>query len=220
MTWDVGAVMTKAVVTVDPSTSFKKCVRLMRMHGVGALPVVADGKLVGIVTMTDLMVKEFRPTVRERYEHADGDRQPLTAAGLMTHEVVTVAPADPVVVAVRLMFEHGINRLPVVDDAGSVVGMISSSDVLRIFLRSDLSICREVTHGLLSDLPRIGRGHVTPEVHNGVVTLEGEVEPGALTDVLLRLVASVPGVVGVRNHLKVMPRHRRVLAPIRPPSGG
>ncbi len=190
------------------------------MHGVGALPVVADGKLVGIVTMTDLMMKELRPTVRERYEHPDAGREPLTAAMLMTRDVVTVGPTEPIVVAVRLMFEHGVNRLPVVDGAGSVVGLISSSDVLRIFLRSDLSICREVAHGLLSDLPRIGRGHVIPEVHDGVVTLEGDLEPGALTDVLLRLVASVPGVVGVRNHLKVVPRHRRVLAPTRPPSPG
>ena len=216
MSWDVGAVMTKDVVTIDPQTSFKTCVRLMRMHGVGALPVVAEGRLVGIVTMTDLMLKEFRPTVRERYEHRDGGERSLTAQGLMTEKVVTVGPDEPLVTAVRLMFEHRISRLPVVDMARGLLGVISRSDILRVFLRSDLSIRREINDELLADFPLVGRGRISPDVRDGVVTLEGEVEAGALTSVLLRLVASVPGVVGVRNHLKIVPRHRRVFAPARP----
>jgi CBS domain-containing protein len=214
MSWNVGGVMTKDVVTVDPRTSFKTCVRLMRMHGVGALPVLAEGKLAGIVTMTDLMLKEFRPTVRERYEHPEQTESGLTAATLMTPNAITVGPDAPLVVAVRQMFQHRINRLPVVDASGRLVGLISRSDILRVFLRSDISIRREVTDGVLTDLPLIGQGHVTPQVRDGVVTLEGEVESGTLTEVLLRLVASVPGVVGVHNHLKVKP-HRRALAQTR-----
>lgn len=219
MSWNVGAVMTRDVVTIDPQVSFKACVRLMRMHGVGALPVLAEGRLVGIVTMTDLMLKEFRPTVRERYEHPDDGHSRLTAAELMTQGVVTVRPDESLVTPVRLMFEHRVNRLPVVDAAGRLVGLISRSDILRVFLRSDLSIRREVADDVLGDLALVGRGRVTPDVRDGVVTLEGEVEPGTLTAVLLRLVASVPGVVGVRNHLKVAPRRRRVLAPTRHSSG-
>jgi len=219
MSWNVGGVMTRDVVTVDPQTSFKTCVRLMRLHGVGALPVLSEGKLVGIVTMTDLMLKEFRPTVRERYDHPERTDSGLTAAGLMTADAVTVGPDAPLVVAVRLMFEHRVSRLPVVDAAGHLTGLISRSDILRVFLRSDLSIRREVNDGVLNDLPLIGRGKVTPEVRDGVVTLEGEVESGTLTDVLLRLVASVPGVVGVHNHLKVKP-HRRVLARTRRAAAG
>ena len=219
MSWNVGAVMTRDVVTIDPQTSFKTCVRLMRTHGVGALPVLAESRLVGIVTLTDLMLKEFRPTVRERYERPDGGPGLLTAEGLMTGAVVTVGPDEPLVTAVRLMFEHRVNRLPVVDAAHGLVGLISRSDILRAFLRSDVSIRREVNDDLLADLSLVGRGRITPEVRDGVVTLEGEVEPGALTSVLLRLVASVPGVVGVRNHLTVVPRRRRVLAPTRHPDG-
>lgn len=215
MSWNVGAVMTKDVVTIDLQTSFKTCVRLMRMHGVGALPVIAEGRLVGIVTMTDLMIKEFRPTVRERYDRPDDGERTLTAQSLMTKNVITVGPDEPLVTAVRLMFEHGINRLPVVDEARALLGVISRSDILRIFLRSDLSIRREINDELLADFSLVGRGRISPDVRDGVVTLEGEVEPGALTSVMLRLVASVPGVVGVHNHLKVVPRHRRVLAPTR-----
>ena len=219
MSWNVGAVMTRDVVTIDPQTSFKTCVRLMRMHGIGALPVLEHGRLVGIVTMTDLMLKEFRPTVRERYAHPDDRDRRLTAQGLMTQAVVTVGPDEPLVTAVRLMFEHRVNRLPVIDEERGLRGMISRSDILRVFLRSDLSIRREVNDNLLADLSLVGRGRIIPDVRDGVVTLEGEVEPGTLTSVLLRLVASVPGVVGVRNHLKSTPSHRRVLAPTRHAKG-
>lgn len=209
MTWNVGGVMTRDVVTVEPQASFKSCVRLMRLHGVGSLPVVDDGKLRGIVTMTDLMLREFKASSsRERYERPARAERPLTAEGIMTNNVVTVGPDDSLVLAVRLMFEHRINRLPVVDAADHLVGVVSRSDILRVFLRSDLAIRREVADRVLGDLPLVGNGHVTPEVHDGIVTLEGDVEPGTLIEVLLRLVASVPGVVGVRNHLKVLPRRR------------
>lgn len=204
MSWNVSGVMTRDVVTVELNASFKTCVRLMRMHGVGALPVIADGKLAGIVTVTDLMLKEFRPTVRERYEKPLGGDAELTARTLMTGRLVTITPDAPLVAAVRLMFEHRVSRLPVVDELGRLVGIISRSDILRVFLRSDVSIRNEIAHGLLSGLPRGGRGRIDPAVRNGIVTLEGEVEPGTIGDVLVRLVASVPGVVGVRNRLRVM----------------
>lgn len=185
MSWVVAGLMTRDVVTITPATRPRECVRLMRMHGVGALPVVEDHKLVGIVSMTDLLLKEGG----------------LTAAKLMTTRVKTVHPDTPVTAAVRMMFEHRINRLPVIDHDGRLVGIISRSDVLRMFLRSDVSIRREVADAILADLSFIGDGTIWAEVHDGVVTLEGEVGPGTLTEVLLRLVASVPGVVGVKNHL-------------------
>lgn len=185
MSWVVADLMTRDVVTIKPTTRPRECVRLMRMHGVGALPVVDGRKLAGIVTMTDLLLKEGA----------------LTAANLMTGRVKTVYPETPLTAAVRMMFDHRINRLPVIDHDGVLVGIISRSDVLRMFLRSDVSIGREVADTILGDLSFIGDGTVWAEVHDGVVTLEGEVEPGTLTQVLLRLVASVPGVIGVKNHL-------------------
>jgi len=206
MSWIVADVMTRDVVTVSASVTYEACVRLMRMHGVGALPVVDHGKVAGIVTLTDLVLKERRPTVRERYEQTvsrAAPRRGLMASQLMTRHVVTVRPETPLSAAVREMFEHRVNRLPVVDDDRRLMGIISRSDVLRMFLRSDVSIRRDVTTAVEGDMPFIGAGRVLAAVSDGVVTLDGEVEPGTLTDVLLRLVASVPGVVGVKNHLKV-----------------
>jgi CBS-domain-containing membrane protein len=188
VSWIVADVMTRDVVTVRPSTTYAACIRLMRMHGVGALPVVDESKVVGIVCMTDLLLKR-----------RDGG----AASFFMTPPVITTSPDTPISAAVRRMFEHAINRLPVVDAERRLVGILSRSDVLRMFLRSDLSIRKEVRTAVAGDMPFIGKGTVWAEVTDGVVTLDGEVEPGTMTDVLLRLVASVPGVVGVKNQLKV-----------------
>lgn len=180
--------MTRDVVTVRPSTAYETCVRLMRTHGVGALPVVDAGKVIGIVCMTDLVMK----------------RDPgATAATLMTRHVITVTPDTPISAAVRQLFQHRVNRLPVLGPEGRLVGIVSRSDVLRMFLRSDVSIRREVRTAVAGDMPFIGKGTVLAEVTDGVVTLDGEVEPGTMTAELLRLVSSVPGVVGVKNQLKV-----------------
>lgn len=187
MSWIVADLMTRDVVTVKPTTTLRECVRLMRMHGVGALPVLEHQKVVGIITMTDLVLKE----------------DALTATRLMTARVKTVFPEAPLTPAVRTMFEHRINRLPVIDHDGRLVGIVSRSDVLRMFLRSDIAIRKEVAEAVIGDMDFIGRGTIWAEVHDGVVTLEGQLEPGALTDVLLRLVASVPGVVGVKSRLSV-----------------
>ena len=206
MSWIVADVMTRDVVTVSPTATYDACVRLMGMHGVGALPVVERDRVAGIISMTDLVMKERRPTRRERYEKSASPpgRTPASAAAqLMTRHVVTVHPDTPLPAAVREMFQHRVNRLPVVDAEHHLVGIVSRSDVLRMFLRSDVSIRRDVTTAVEGDMPFIGAGSVHAKVDDGVVTLDGEVEPGTLTDVLLRLVASVPGVVGVKNHLKV-----------------
>jgi CBS domain-containing protein len=211
MSWVVDDVMTRDVVTVDPGASYEQCVGLVRMHGVGALPVVSQNKVVGIVSLTDLVFKGHRPSARERYEPAKTPTNGgLTAATLMTSRLVTVFPDTPLSAAVREMFQHGVNRLPVVDRERRLVGILSRSDVLRMFLRSDVSIRREVQSTVVGDMPFIGRGNIFANVHDGVVTLDGEVEPGTLTGVLLRLVASVPGVMGVKSHLKVRHRANRV----------
>jgi len=129
-------------------------------------------------------------------------RNGMTAAGIMTGEVVTIAPGASVAAAARLMFERRVKRLPVVDASSRLIGIVSRADVLRVFLRSDESIRKEV-HSLLNELPLLGRGRVQVTVLDGVVRLKGEVESGSLTGLLLRLIAAVPGVVGIENRLQV-----------------
>jgi CBS domain-containing protein len=193
MTWTVADVMSRPVVTVSPTTSFKKCVDLMRIQDVSAMPVVGDdGGVAGVISEADLL---------SHLEH-DASGPPPVAADLMTREVVTIEPTASVAAAARLMTERHVKRLPVVDVRGRVIGIVSRCDALRVFLRSDESIRREISSGLLNELPLLGRGRVKVEVLDGVVKLHGDVESGALTGILLRLVAAVPGVVGVENHMR------------------
>jgi CBS domain-containing protein len=190
--WTVADVMTREVVTVEPETPFKACADLMRIHHVSALPVVSSGRLLGIVSESDLM-----RTV------ADGGRRVAVAArDVMTREVATVAQNATIAAAARIMFERGVKRLPVLDSARHLVGIVSTQDVLRVFLRTDESIRKDVVSGILNELPLLGRGRVQVEVRDGVVKLRGDVASDSLSALLVRLVNAVPGVVGVENHLR------------------
>lgn len=191
MAWTVGDVMTREVVTVGPETPFKVCADLMRMHDVGALPVVSSNRLLGIVTETDLT-----RTVTD-----GGRRVAVAARDVMTRDVVTVPQSATVAAAARLMFDHRVKRVPVVDSTRRLVGIVSRSDVLRIFLRSDEAIRKDVAGGILNELPLLGRGRVQVDVRDGVVKLHGDVASDSLSALLIRLVNAVPGVVGVENHL-------------------
>jgi len=205
MTWTVADIMTRDVVAVGPEQSFKTCADLMRIHGVSALPVVVAGnRVAGIVSEADL-IRPVAVLPEEALLPASAPRGATTAADVMTKEVVAVAPGATVAAAARLMFEHRVKRLPVVDSSNRLIGIVSRADVLRIFLRTDESIRKEVANGLLNELPLLGRGRVQVTVKDGVVRLDGEVESGSLTGLLLRLVAAVPGVVGVENHLRLTP---------------
>jgi CBS domain-containing protein len=208
MTWTVGDVMTREVVTVGPETAFKVCADLMRIHQVSGLPVVGDRRLLGIVTEADLM----------RSVECGSPSGPQHAGDVMTHDVVTIGQGATVAAAARLMSEKHVKRLPVVDAGKRLVGIVSRGDVLRVFLRSDESIRKEVAHGILEEMPLLGRGGVQVEVRDGVVRLHGEVANANLTSLLVRLIAGVPGVVGVENRLREVP-HETVSEPRAASSG-
>jgi len=202
VTWTVADVMTREVVTISPTESFKTCADLMRIHGISALPVVVGHRVVGIVSEADLM-RPLAAIPDVPGETSTPVRKGITAAEIMTGEVVTITPGASVTAAARLMFDHRVKRLPVIDSSHRLVGIVSRGDVLRIFLRSDESIRKEVANGLLNELPLLGRGRIQVAVRDGVVHLQGEVESGSLTGLLVRLIAAVPGVVGIENHLQV-----------------
>ena len=201
MSWTVADVMTKEPVTVGPVTSFKACVDLMRIHDVSAIPVVITGdRLVGIVSESDLLAREARRTVDARRTRTAGKVKALTAAGLMTADVVTTTASAPLAAAASLMFQHRVKVLPVVDSDHRLIGMISRAQVLKVFLRSDESIRREIARDLV-DIPKLDRARVDVEVLNGVVHLRGVVERVGLSDRMRRLAVGTPGVVGVVSHL-------------------
>jgi acetoin utilization protein AcuB len=128
----VGNIMTSEVITVTPSSSIGMAIELMREHGFRRLPVVEDGKLIGIVTDRDLRQATNSPLVlRERW-YSEFLLDAIKVRSCMTANPITVEPATAVVDAARLLRQHKIGGLPVVDARGGdrVVGMVTITDLL------------------------------------------------------------------------------------------
>jgi CBS-domain-containing membrane protein len=177
-------VMTREVVAVRGPTPFKELVRLLSKHRITALPVLDDAgrMVVGVVSESDLALKEVPPlreahtpvfeTAQHRGERAKAAS--LSAAELMTAPAVTVGPEELVATAARRMYDRRVKRLPVVDNSGALVGIVTRADLLKVFLRSDEELRFEVLDHVIGDLLRLPPGAVEVEVSDGVVAVESE----------------------------------------------
>jgi CBS-domain-containing membrane protein len=146
------------------------------------------------VTETDLLALAAG---RHRRGHR-ADEQ-ATAGDLMSRPAVTAGPDDPVKTAARLMHKHRLQRLPVVDRDGRLAGIVSRSDVLSVFRRSDEEIRREVTQDVIADGFFTDPARFTVTVHNGIVTLEGAPGSVVLGASIAGQVGHLEGVVAVRD---------------------
>jgi CBS domain-containing protein len=197
----VEEVMTKRVVTIAPQASLKEASALLLDRRVSGVPVVDDGKLVGILSESDIVAKETSgysngEADTDEQRHLRRERAAQTVAEAMTPSPFTVEPWMGVWTAADLMAVHGVNRLPVVDTQGSLVGIVTRNDLVRAFARTDDDIERDIRENLL---PSVGLGPQELEVQaeRGVITLTGEIDLGAAADCLRRSVHLIPGVVRV-----------------------
>ncbi len=209
--WDV---MTTDVVTVNRITPFKEIATLMAEHRVSALPVLTMGRHVtGIVSEGDLIAvqdkreREAQQRLGGRLHFHSVDRRHWgrTAGELMTSPAITIHPDATLPAAARLMNSHHLKRLPVVDPDGILLGVVSRSDLLSVFLRPDEAIAREVRE-MLSQVLLADPDLVTAKVHNGVVTLTGHAGPGEQADLIavaVRLTWDIDGVVDVQDRVEV-----------------
>ncbi|MEU2061155.1 CBS domain-containing protein [Streptomyces sp. NPDC013455] len=210
----VDDVMTRRVVALRTGAAFKEIVRTMREWRVSALPVLDDdGRVVGVVSEADLLPKEeYGEGGPGRYGQmrsaADAAKaNAVTAGELMTAPAVTVVPDAPLAHAARVMAHRRVKRLPVVGHDGTLLGIVSRSDLLKVFLRDDEDIADEVRREVVAELFGTGAGSVRVQVREGVVTLTGRVRETALIPLATRLARTVPGVVDVRCGLAGPPRH-------------
>jgi len=188
-------IMTTGVVTVRPDTPYREIAAMFREHQVSGFPVTAeDGTGIGVVSESDLLALAAG---RQHRGHCADDQ--ATAGDLMTHPAVTIGPHDLVQTAARVMHSRRLQRLPVVDPNGRLEGIVSRSDVLSVFRRSDEEIRREITQDLIADGFFTDPARLTVRVHNGIVTLEGEPGSAVLGAGIASQVEHLEGVVAVRD---------------------
>jgi len=191
----VGQVMTGEVVQAHRTTPFKDVVRLLDRHRVSGLPVVdEDDKVVGVVSGTDLV----RAQARHSGEIPAGA---VTAQDFMSSPAITVHPEQSVPDAARLMERRGVERLPVVDEEDRLIGIATRRDLLRVFLRTDDGIRRQVTEEVVAGGLGLLPGAVRVCVRDGVVTLDGRVRLRSQVPEAVHTVWRLEGVVGVVNGL-------------------
>ncbi|MER5600826.1 CBS domain-containing protein [Streptomyces sp. NPDC002265] len=204
----VSDVMTRAVVAVGRDAPFKDIVRLMERWKVSALLVLeGEGRVIGVVSEADLLPKEeFRDSVPDRFTQRQrlsdlAKAGALTAEELMSSPTVTVHGNTTLAEAARIMARRNVKRLPVIDTEGRLDGVVSRSDLLKVFLRNDEDLTEEVRHEVVDRLFPLPADHIRVEVLEGVVTLTGWVDDAELIPVAERLARTVEGIVDVHCHL-------------------
>jgi CBS domain-containing protein len=175
------------------------------------MPVVdEDGSVIGVISETDVIAKE-RPepfgggAMSRLLGRVDFEEQAKRGARLvgetMSSPAITIQAFWTIPGAAELMREHAVNRLPVVRQ-GRLVGIVTRADLVRAFARSDDEVAAEVRDYIaFQDGLWNGNGSVHVQVTAGETTLTGNVHRRADAEVLPKLVARIPGVVGVHSKL-------------------
>lgn len=200
---DVVDIMTREVLFVAPDTSVREAALLMLESRISGLPVMENDALVGVISEADYVAQDSSRSWRARVL-LEGDQGPLGGAEkvgeLMSREPITVPVTATVHEAARLMTRAGVKRLPVVDE-GRMVGIVTRSDLIRAYVRSDEDLADEARE-MLAVLPE-PMSRVAVAVSEAVVTLSGEVRTIEEAQLVARIVKGVEGMAGVDNQLVV-----------------
>lgn len=203
--------MTRDPVAVGPDTPLKDVAKILLQHRISGVPVIGERlEVLGVVSEADIVAKEAGPESQDRRMIAWllGGRQldakklaARTAAEAMTSPAVTIAVGRTVTEAARLMTNDGIKRLPVVDDEGALIGIVTRTDLVRAFARTDREIEREIRDTVLRTL-WIEEPGLNLRVEQGEVRLSGKIQRRADAELLETFAARVPGIVAVHSTLR------------------
>ena len=205
-------VMTTDVATTDPDTQLKEAARELVRRRISGMPVVdSDLQVLGVVSEADILAKEGSeprggggfiqwlvdpgdPWITARFDA-------VTVGEAMSTPAQTITPDRPIAEAATIMLDEGVNRLPVVDTDGKLVGLVSRGDLVRAFARPDDEIRREIEEDVVRKTLWLDPATLDVTVTNGIVTLAGDVASAADAELLPTLTREVPGVVQVSSSL-------------------
>ena len=214
-------VMTRDVLTVGRETSVANAIRVMLDHNISGLPVLDNGKVVGILTEGDLLRRSETGTERQRPRWLEILMGPGRMAGeyvrthgrkveeIMTTDLVSVAGNTPLDEVVGLMERRRIKRVPVIE-GDVLLGLVSRLDLLRALLRameaqhSEGRGDDEIREQILAELAKaawVPKDGLSITVKDGVVDLHGVILEEKERDALRVVAENVPGVRAVEDHL-------------------
>ncbi|WP_017295939.1 CBS domain-containing protein [Geminocystis herdmanii] len=143
----VAEVMTPNPITVTPQTPLKEAISILVENKISGLPVINEtGNLLGIISETDLMWQETGveppPYIMildsiiylqnlNRYEKEIHKALGQTVGEVMNDKIITIEPTESVKKAAQLLHDKPVRRLPVVNDDGKIIGIITQGDILR-----------------------------------------------------------------------------------------
>jgi CBS domain-containing protein len=207
-------IMTKNVITVTPETSVTDIARLLLENRISAVPVIENGRPVGIVSEGDLLRQVdpgaprapkwlellfSRDTLAAEYIHAHA----RSAHQIMTRNPITVMEDTAVSDIVDILESKRIKRVPVVDLSGHVVGIVSRSNLLHALVARAQPPARggdddtRIRDAYLAEIP--DEGNVI--VDQAVVHLWGAVRSPEVRKAMTIAALNIPGVKGVEDHM-------------------
>jgi CBS domain-containing protein len=212
----INDVMTTDVVSVSPDASLKDVARLLADYRVSGLPVIdAGGTVLGVISEADILFKEVgdqgpQGVIAWLLEPGGPAKlEALTAEQAMTSPARTISPERPVAEAAKRMLEEAVNRFPVVDADGRLVGIVTRADLVRAFVRSDESIAREIREDVILKTLWIAPEALEITVDQGAVRIGGNVESKIDADLIEAFARRVPGTVSVESHLSWLKENGR-----------
>ncbi|GAB89162.1 CBS domain-containing protein [Gordonia rhizosphera] len=217
----VADVMTADVLCLSLGTSFRSVVEALAERGVSGAPVVdTDGRVVGVVSEADLITAQAQipPDGWHRFLARVGHSTQETPHGaeldtVMHSPAITIPPDATVREAATQLARHDIKRLPVVDDDGRPIGIVSRKDVLRVYLRSDSDLADDIRTNVLERAMWMDPASIEVQVADGTVTFRGTVERQSMVPIIDHLTRAVDGVVDVVVELDARLDDRHVPPP-------
>ncbi|WP_432092413.1 CBS domain-containing protein [Streptomyces sp. bgisy100] len=215
----IGSLMVTDVVAVGPRTPFKKVAKLLAEHRISGVPVVDDDeRVLGVISESDLLARQAGNPASQPHDpaawprwlrHLTGFRRTaagikeraVTAEELMSAPAIAVHAADTIAEGARTMASHRVERLPVLDEEDRLVGIVTRRDLLEVFLRPDADIRREIVDEVFVQAMWLAPDTVDVHVLDGVVTLRGRMELRSDTEIAVRMVRQLDGVVMVVDEL-------------------